>query len=68
MAKSAPAADTGEVEAQITLNEFCTQLSQSDKRVELIGGFNATETQAGRIKDTFAGFSERFTAFVNKPV
>lgn len=54
--------------AEVTLTEFCTALSRSDKRVELIGGFNSVETKAGRLKDTEANFRKRFTAFVNKPV
>lgn len=54
--------------AELTLNEFCTSLSRTDKRVELIGGFNSVETKAGRLKDTEASFRKRFTAFVNKPV
>jgi hypothetical protein len=52
----------------ITLEEFCTRLSMSDKRVELIGGFNYTETAAGRIKDAESDFQARFTAFTTKPV
>ena len=57
-----------EIPAEVTLNEFCTALSKTDKRVELIGGFNSVETKAGRLKDTDANFRTRFTAFVNKPV
>lgn len=54
--------------AEVTLTEFCTSLSSTDKRVELIGGFNFAETQEGHLKDTEANFRQRFTAFVNKPV
>lgn len=52
----------------ITLDEFCTRLSMSDKRVELIGGFAHTEVVAGRTKDAESAFQSRFTEFVNKPV
>lgn len=51
----------------LTLSEFCTQLSSSDKRVALIGGFYHSEDAAGTIKDTVAAFTERFEAFINQP-
>jgi hypothetical protein len=51
----------------LTLNEFCTQLSGTDKRVSLIGGFHHTETVAGTIKDTIAAFTARYETFINQP-
>lgn len=57
-----------DVAEHITLEEFCTRLSKSDKRVELIGGFHYTEVAAGSIKDAESEFQSRFTAFVTKPV
>lgn len=51
----------------LTLNEFCTRLSATDKRVELIGAFEHAERVAGRAKDTEPAFAARFTAFVNQP-
>lgn len=48
---------------QITLREFMTRLSLKDKRVELINGFNYSETAAGRVKDYESEFASRFTAF-----
>lgn len=51
----------------LTLSEFCSQLSGSDKRVALIGGFYQTEETAGTIKDTVAAFTERYEAFINQP-
>jgi hypothetical protein len=66
MAKDATTSD--EAPSELTLTEFCTLLSQSDKRVELIGAFNFVETKAGHTKDTEANFRKRFTAFINKPV
>lgn len=57
-----PAADS------LTLDEFCTRLSSSDKRVELIGGFYSVEKSAGRIKDLESAFQSRFIAFATKPV
>jgi hypothetical protein len=56
------------VTEHITLEEFCTRLSMSDRRVELIGGFHYTEVAAGRIKDAESEFQSRFTAFATKPV
>jgi len=54
-------------EDDITVEEFCTRLSQTDRRVELIGGFHFDEKQAGRFKDAETAFSARFTEFANKP-
>nr|WP_281719990.1 hypothetical protein [Nitrosomonas nitrosa] len=51
----------------ITLDEFCTRLSATDKRVEMIGAFNHVEKKAGRIKDTDENYRSRFDAFVNQP-
>lgn len=53
---------------QVTLNEFCTRLSMTDRRVELIGGFHFTETKAGRNKDAESNYQARYTAFLTKPV
>jgi hypothetical protein len=52
----------------LTLEEFCTRLSSTDSRVELIGAFFYVENKAGTVKDTHANFSARFTAFETKPV
>ena len=54
-------------EDDITVDEFCTRLSKTDKRVELIGAFHFDEKQAGRIKDADSAFSARFVEFANKP-
>lgn len=51
----------------ITLGEFCTRLSATDRRVEMIGAFHHVEKKAGRIKDTEESFRSRFDAFVNQP-
>lgn len=53
---------------QMTLTEFCTQLSRTDKRVEMIGGFEHAERTAGHFKDTQEGFAERYNAFCNQPM
>lgn len=66
VAKSAP--QTTDVVDEITIDEFCRRLSNTDKRVEMIGGFHADEKRAGRFKNTEARYRARFEAFVNKPV
>lgn len=52
----------------LTLGEFCTRISLNDKRVELIGGFHATEKAAGNMSDTEANFKKRLVKFETKPV
>ena len=54
-------------EFDLTLQEFCTRLSGTDKRVELIGGFEHSERVAGRAKDTETAYRSRFVAFANRP-
>lgn len=61
-AVTAPAAE------QVTLEEFCTRLSVTDKRVEMIGAFNFVEKRAGHVKDTEANYAARYEAFTKKPV
>lgn len=51
----------------LTLDEFCSQQSKSDKRVALIGGFHATEKAGGRVKDTAAAFQARYEQFIKQP-
>ena len=51
----------------ITLDEFCMRLSQTDRRVELIGGFAYSERAAGHIKDLESEFQRRYVAFANQP-
>ncbi len=71
MAKSNAAAETAAPSDQdadhLTIEEFCARLSIADKRVELIGGFHATEVRAGRVKDSEAAFQGRFEKFANQP-
>lgn len=54
-------------EFPLTLDEFCSRLSSTDKRVELIGGFYATEKATGRIKDIESRYAARFADFINQP-
>lgn len=55
-------------EFPLSLDEFCTQLSQTDKRVEAIGAFHTTEKTAGRVKDLASAYTARFSAFLNQPL
>jgi len=53
---------------ELTLTEFCTRLSARDRRVELIGGFHASQRAAERHKDTEAAYQAAFDAFATQPV
>jgi hypothetical protein len=53
---------------QVTLEEFCVRLSNTDRRVELLSAFHFTEKQAARLKDAESNYAARYTAFINKPV
>ncbi len=53
---------------QLGIDEFCSRLSQNDKRIEMIGAFNHIERLAGTTTDTAAAFTARYTAFVDRPV
>lgn len=55
-------------EEALTLEEFCTRLSMTDRRVELIGGWHSDEQRSGVVKDTESAFRARFVAFATKPV
>lgn len=55
-------------EFPVSLDNFCSDLSQSDRRVELIGGFHYSERAAGRTKDTPSAFRARYVAFTTRAV
>lgn len=57
-----------EQEPRLTLKEFCTRLSETVNRPELIGAFEFVETRAGRLKDVGSAYRARFDAFVSTPV
>lgn len=50
-----------------TIDEFCASLSQTDRRVEMIGAFHGAEKRAGRIKDTRTAYGARYNDFINAP-
>lgn len=54
-------------EDAITVEEFCTRLSQNDRRVELIGAFHFDEKRNGRFKDAESAFAARFDKFATTP-
>jgi hypothetical protein len=66
-AKSQDVAPVLEQAPAISLKEFCIRLSETEKRVELIGGFEADERRQGRLNDTASNYTGRFQAFVSRP-
>jgi hypothetical protein len=50
----------------LTVEEFCTRLSQVDSRVELIGAFCWSERTAARYRDAESNYQFRFEAFANR--
>lgn len=67
---SQPAEDTVKVEPDqypLSLDEFCTRISQSDRRVELIGGFHRHAQLAGVTSDTESNFRAQFERFLKQP-
>ncbi|MFW9606234.1 MAG: hypothetical protein ACMV0I_06760 [Pseudomonas sp.] len=57
-----------EPEIQLSIEDFCSDLSLTCKRVELIGAFAHVEMTYGRQRDTESNYQARFEAFVGKPV
>lgn len=53
---------------EISLVEFCTRLSATVRRPELISAFEFSERRSGSIKDTAEAFQARFETFGKKPV
>lgn len=56
------------VDNEISLIEFCTRLSATVRRPELISAFEYSERLDGRIKDTAEAFQARFETFGKTPV
>lgn len=59
--------DQQESVVELTLQEFCTRLSATEPRVELISGFDYDERASGRLKDTEEAYAGRYQAFINRP-
>jgi hypothetical protein len=51
----------------ITLQAFCTALSATDKRAELIGAFHHAQVAAKHLFDTHDNFQLRFVTFCSAP-
>lgn len=51
----------------ITLTEWCSARSSSDRRVELLSAFHQHETQSGRTKASAAAFLASFARFISRP-
>ena len=66
--KPAPAPAVDEAKVQVTLTEFCTRLSESVRRPELLAAFEYRERKAGANKDTTEAFQARFDKFLVTPV
>lgn len=58
----------GAAPVALSINEFCTRLSETVIRPELIGAFAFSERAAGNLRDTADAYQARYEAFVNKPV
>ena len=67
VAKVANTAAAQNNEFPLSLDEFCSRLSSTDKRVEMIGAFHHTEKVAGRNKDVESAYIARYSAFINQP-
>lgn len=65
---SVPAKDASDPAFDVTLEEFCEQLSSSITKPELIGGFYHQTKKRGFLKGSTAAFKEQFDAFKNQPL
>lgn len=61
------AAKPSEDAFDLTVEEFCTRVSTTDSRVELLAAFHASEVRAGRVKDASSAYAARYSAFANAP-
>lgn len=76
MAKATPEKAAQAVEAveekqttfPLSLTEFCTRLSETERRHALIAGFYYTENAAGRTKDQASEYAKRFAEFLETPI
>ncbi len=55
-------------EFPVSVSEFCSRLSEKDRRVELIGAFAVMEKMAGHVRDLPSNFAKRFAEFCVRPV
>lgn len=55
-------------EFQLPLDEFCTRLSATDKRVEMISGFHSFMKRGGQTVATQTVFEAAFRDFATRPM
>jgi hypothetical protein len=51
----------------LSIDEFCAQISLTDKRVEMIAAFNKAQKRAGNRKNYANFYAMQFAAFVSIP-
>jgi hypothetical protein len=49
------------------IEEFCANLSATDRRIEMIGAFYRVEMAAGRTRALPSEFKDRYSAFLTQP-
>lgn len=59
---------TDVAEPELALHEWCANVSQTDRRVELLGAFFTIESREGRVKAPPAVFADRYAEFANRPL
>lgn len=55
-------------ELLVSLDEFCSRLSESIRSPELIGAFFSVERSAGRMSDLPSVYQSRYDEFINREV
>lgn len=74
MAKTETAAEQAAPEVvavatpEVSLDEFCSRLSETVRSPEMIAAFHHTERAAGRVRGTPEAYKASFDKFVNQPV
>lgn len=56
-----------EAAIETTIDDFCRDLSRTDRRVELIAGFHHEQCARDHHKDTADAFAARFKSFCEAP-
>lgn len=59
--------ETPRDEIPLSLTEFCIRASRTDRRIELLGAFEASEKAAGNHQDTEQAYKDRLAAFARAP-
>ena len=64
---AAPAEQAEQTEFPLTLEEFCSRLSATDRRVELISAFARSEKAERRNKALHSEFAARYDKYIKTP-